>query len=173
MLKPNGAAELTVFTEKSYKETITPIVPGIWHVLGVGHSNAVIIEGRTSVILVDTLDTLERGQKLLEIIRRYNNDLYVFSLDKVTKEQGRLSLSYSVPVVKYLDIRSVTVVQDIWGRIFDFGTVELSTAAREGSELFVEGIRDPEGLASFVEDCRTHQRNRQSEELLQQHENSD
>ena len=58
MLKPNGAAELTVFTEKSYKETITPIVPGIWHVLGVGHSNAVIIEGRTSVILVDTLDTL-------------------------------------------------------------------------------------------------------------------
>ena len=70
MLKPNGAAELTVFTEKSYKETITPIVPpGIWHVLGVGHSNAVIIEGRTSVILVDTLDTLERGQKLLEIIR--------------------------------------------------------------------------------------------------------
>ena len=68
MLKPNGAAELTAFTEKSYKETITPIVPGIWHVLGVGHSNAVIIEGRTSVILVDTLDTLERGQKLLEII---------------------------------------------------------------------------------------------------------
>ena len=50
MLKPNGAAELTAFTEKSYKETITPIVPGIWHVLGVGHSNAVIIEGRTSVI---------------------------------------------------------------------------------------------------------------------------
>lgn len=69
MLKPNGAAELTAFTEKSYKETITPIVPGIWHVLGIGHSNAVIIEGRTSVILVDTLDTLERGQKLLEIIR--------------------------------------------------------------------------------------------------------
>ncbi|MFR3459148.1 MAG: hypothetical protein ACLTTU_13065 [Bilophila wadsworthia] len=50
MLKPNGAAELTAFTEKSYKETITPIVPGIWHVLGVGHSNAVIIEGRTSVV---------------------------------------------------------------------------------------------------------------------------
>ena len=62
MLKPNGAAELTAFTEKSYKETITPIVPGIWHVLGVGHSNAVIIEGRTSVILVDTLDTLEWGK---------------------------------------------------------------------------------------------------------------
>lgn len=37
--------------------------------LRVGHSNAVLIEGRTSVILVDTLDTLERGQKLLEIIR--------------------------------------------------------------------------------------------------------
>ena len=70
MLKPNGAAELTAFTEKSYKETITPIVPGIWHVLGIGHSNAVIIEGRTSVILVDTLDTLERGQKLLVRTRK-------------------------------------------------------------------------------------------------------
>ncbi|MFQ9490129.1 MAG: hypothetical protein ACLR0N_03505 [Bilophila wadsworthia] len=67
MLKPNGAAELTAFTEKSYKETITPIVPGIWHVLGVGHSNAVIIEGRTSVILVDTLDTLSGGRWRLRI----------------------------------------------------------------------------------------------------------
>lgn len=69
MLKPDGASELTAFTEKSYKETITSIAPGIWHVLGVGHSNAIIIEGRTSVILVDTLDTLERGQKLLDIVK--------------------------------------------------------------------------------------------------------
>lgn len=69
MLKPNGAAELAAFTERSYQERITEVVPGILHVLGVGHSNAVIIEGRTGVILIDTLDTLERGRRLLEIVR--------------------------------------------------------------------------------------------------------
>lgn len=109
---------------------------------------------------------------LLEILRRYNNDLYIFGLEKVTKEQGRLSLSYSVPVVKYMDIRSVTVVQDIWGRIFNYGNVELSTAARTGAELVLEAVGDPEALAVFLEDCRSHVK-RMGLDGRSRHENTD
>lgn len=45
MLKPDGASELRDFTERTFQETVTGVAPGLWHVLGLGHSNAVIIEG--------------------------------------------------------------------------------------------------------------------------------
>ena len=35
-----------------------------------GTATPPFVEGRTGVILTDTLDTLERGQKLAELIRR-------------------------------------------------------------------------------------------------------
>ncbi|POP35828.1 MBL fold hydrolase [Blautia producta] len=43
---------------------------GVWFVSGFGHSNAVFVEGAAGVILIDTLDTLERGQRLSEIIEK-------------------------------------------------------------------------------------------------------
>lgn len=69
MLIKNGGNLLREFTDRSFQENFLEVVPGVWHVLGVGHSNAIVIEGNTGVILVDTLDTLERGQRLLEFIR--------------------------------------------------------------------------------------------------------
>lgn len=68
MLKENGELDLKKFTLDSYKKTITQVNSKVWHVLGYGHSNAIFIEGNTSVILIDTLDTFERGEKLLNII---------------------------------------------------------------------------------------------------------
>lgn len=68
MLKPEGAKELREFSIRSYQEKITQITDRIWHVLGMGHSNTIFIEADTSVILIDTLDTLERGQRLRRLI---------------------------------------------------------------------------------------------------------
>lgn len=70
MLKENGGDQLRNFTKESYQESIVRITPGVWHVLGIGHSNAILIEGKSHVILVDTLDTFERGVRLSEIILR-------------------------------------------------------------------------------------------------------
>lgn len=70
MLKENGELDLKKFTLDSYKKTITQVTSKVWHVLGYGHSNAIFIEGNTSVILIDTLDTFERGEKLLNIIEK-------------------------------------------------------------------------------------------------------
>lgn len=70
MMIHNGSERLRSFTRENYPERLTQVTPGVWHVLGLGHSNAIFIEGATSVILIDTLDTVERGQRLSAIIQR-------------------------------------------------------------------------------------------------------
>ncbi|MCJ7835299.1 alkyl/aryl-sulfatase [Cuneatibacter sp. NSJ-177] len=69
MLAQDGAQSLRDFTTKNDRETVSQVTEGVWYVLGLGHSNAVFVEGDSSVILIDTLDTLERGKRLLEIIQ--------------------------------------------------------------------------------------------------------
>ena len=92
---------------------------------------------------------------LLEILRRRLDDLYVFSEGRVQHYNGRLSLNYSVPSVSMRDIRSVRVGQTIWGRIFDYGNVELGTAAQADAEMILEGVRDPVTLADLIEQFRS------------------
>lgn len=70
MLVQCGERQLREFTRRSYRETVLEVTKGVWHVLGMGHSNAVFVEGASSVILIDTLDTLERGERLRELIRQ-------------------------------------------------------------------------------------------------------
>ena len=70
MLIENGGQTLRDFTEKNYKETVSEVTKGVWFVSGFGHSNAVFVEGAAGVILNETLDTLDRGQRLSEIIEK-------------------------------------------------------------------------------------------------------
>ncbi len=70
MLSHNGCQKLREFTERSYKKTVMEVTSGVWFVLGYGHSNAIFIEGQTSVILIDTLDSRERGDCLKFWIQR-------------------------------------------------------------------------------------------------------
>lgn len=94
----------------------------------------------------------------LEILRRYHNDVYIFGLQRLTRISGRLGLSYKVPTVNYAHIRSVKVDQDIYGRIFNYGNLAISTAAQEDVELWIEGVRDPEGLSTLIEEIRNFTR---------------
>lgn len=59
-----GEERLRNFTETSYKKRITKINDRVYHFLGWGHSNATAIIGDTSIILVDTLDSDARGERL-------------------------------------------------------------------------------------------------------------
>jgi len=92
---------------------------------------------------------------LLELLRRYHNDLYIFSNNRVTHLHGRFSLAYHVPVVKYADIRSINVFQTVWGRILNYGDVVIGTAAQQGYELTITGVKDPERLAYLIDSLRT------------------
>ena len=92
----------------------------------------------------------------LELVRKYNNDLYTFTLHTLTRYSGRLSLNFSVPNIRFIDIRAVIVHQSIWGRIFGYGDVELDTAAQEKTELYIEAIADPESLSNLIEAFRQY-----------------
>ena len=69
MLTENGGKLLREFTEKSYQERVEQVTDGVWCALSMGHSNAVFVEGKTSVILIDTLDCVERGELLAAVIK--------------------------------------------------------------------------------------------------------
>ena len=69
MLIENGKEILRVFDDREHKsQEILEVTDGVWFARGVGHSNAIFVEADESLILIDTLDTLERGQKLRSAI---------------------------------------------------------------------------------------------------------
>lgn len=69
MLQENGSKILQSFAEQNFKPSVREIVPGIWHVVGIGHSNATIVEGNTGVILIDCFESIEKGQVLRSIVQ--------------------------------------------------------------------------------------------------------
>ncbi len=101
---------------------------------------------------------------LLNIFRTYYNDLANFERHKVTQYDGRLSLNYEMPSIKYSDLRAINVEQDILGRIFDYGDLQLGTAAAEGWEMTIHGIRAPRDLAALVNQLRSHSVRQQLDE---------
>lgn len=64
MLKKNGEELLKKFSETAYPYEIKKINDRIYHVVGLGHSNSIAIEGNTSWILVDTLDSDQRALRM-------------------------------------------------------------------------------------------------------------
>lgn len=90
----------------------------------------------------------------LELLRRHHDDLYIFTDSRIQHKAGRLSLNYRIPSVKFVDIRSIRVVQSVWGRILGYGDIELGTAAQADSELVLQGVLAPRELAELVEDLR-------------------
>ncbi|NDC39866.1 MAG: PH domain-containing protein, partial [Proteobacteria bacterium] len=91
---------------------------------------------------------------VLELLRRYYNDLYMIGRDKVTHYQGRVSLRLATPSVRSIDLRAITVSQGLMGRICDYGDVALATAAQEGPEIIMVGVRSPHELAKLIDELR-------------------
>lgn len=99
---------------------------------------------------------------LLELIRKYNDELYLFERDRVIHHSGILSFTYQVPAIRYFDIRAIQVNQGIVGRLLNFGDIELSTAAQDRAELTIRGVHAPLQLAAFIEEMRTWHHERET-----------
>ncbi len=91
----------------------------------------------------------------LNIFRTYFNDVIHIELHKLTQYHGRLALSYGMPSVRYLDIRALKVRQDILGRIFDYGDLQIGTPGQEGWEITIHGVRAPNELSMLIDELRT------------------
>ncbi|GEM_PF-1018870 len=101
---------------------------------------------------------------LLEIIRRRFNDKYILGREILQHIGGRIALRYYIHIIKYSDIRAVNVVQSFWGRMLNFGTLEVSTAAQGEGDVFFYGVRSPEELAQLIEQFRAENQKRHSKE---------
>ena len=66
MLRKDGEACLKQYAEISYPKQVYQINDRIRCYVGYGHSNCIVIEGDTSLILIDSLDSDERAAKLRE-----------------------------------------------------------------------------------------------------------
>lgn len=101
---------------------------------------------------------------LLEILRRRYNDKYILGREILSHIGGRIALKYYIHIIKYSDIRAVNVVQSFWGRILNFGTLEVSTAAQGEGDVFFYGVKSPEELAQIIEQFRGENQKRHSKE---------
>ncbi|MDC0357191.1 PH domain-containing protein [Oligoflexia bacterium] len=91
---------------------------------------------------------------LLEIIRRYFNHLYYFDKNRITHRSGRVSFNLRVSVVKYLDVREIKVKQNILGRMFKFGNIEIATASTDDAEIELKDVALPKRIAKWVHEVR-------------------
>lgn len=64
-----GEERLRHHAETAYPYKIIPAGKWVRCIVGLGHSNSIAIEGDTSVILVDCLDSDKRGARLKELLR--------------------------------------------------------------------------------------------------------
>jgi hypothetical protein len=88
----------------------------------------------------------------LEALRRFHNDLWIIERTRIIHKGGRIALNYSVPVIKFGDVRGKQVAQTVFGRIFDYGDIELGTAAHDDTELKIQGIRAPTKLVKLLDE---------------------
>lgn len=68
MLRSNGEMLLRQFSATAYPPTITEVSETVYHVMGVGQSNAAFIIADDSVILIDALNAMPCGEALRDII---------------------------------------------------------------------------------------------------------
>lgn len=68
-----GEEKLIKFTNDNYQKKITKVNERIYHFLGYGHSNAIVIIGASSVILIDALDSDQRALVMKEEIAKITN----------------------------------------------------------------------------------------------------
>jgi hypothetical protein len=88
---------------------------------------------------------------LLSLLHFRFNNAYLFDDTNIYREEGRISFRFKNPSIRYADIKGITVYQSFWGRVFNFGSIELGTAANEGNELIINHVRAPHKLAELIE----------------------
>lgn len=75
----------------------------------------------------------------------------------VTSDRTRLRkgiLSKSITEVWHRDIRNVQLKQSFFQRIFDVGSLGISSAGQSGLEISVSGIPDPDGVKELIDKHR-------------------
>ena len=96
------------------------------------------------------------GVGLLVIAAAYlqlKNTAYVITTDSVFKKTG--VLSRTVTDIGHENIQDTGYRQSVFGRYFDFGTVQISTAGGSGVEMSLDHVADPIAVQSQLDAMAT------------------
>jgi hypothetical protein len=52
------------------------------------------------------------------------------------------------------DIQDIVLRQSLMGRIFNYGTIEFSSAGRDAAEVIFAGVPDPKSVRQLVTDLK-------------------
>ena len=84
-------------------------------------------------------------------IRNLGTTLTVTSM-RTTLRKGLLSKSTSE--VYHKDVRNVQVIQTAMQRLFDVGTIKISSAGQADFEIAVEGIHKPNRVKHIIDESK-------------------
>lgn len=73
MLIKNGEVLLQAYADTAYPYEVHQVNDRMLFITGLGHSNCTVIEGDTSLILIDTLDSDARAQRLKELLAKHTD----------------------------------------------------------------------------------------------------
>lgn len=76
---------------------------------------------------------------------------YLIDTDGIEAKIGLLNFRKRTVRVRFEDIRSVKTHQDLIGRLFDIGRIEIRTAATSDLEIFLDGVSAPLEIHSMIE----------------------
>ncbi|MCB0338393.1 MAG: PH domain-containing protein [Bdellovibrionales bacterium] len=95
---------------------------------------------------------------LIGLIRRYFDDLYVLHRRGMIRFKGRVSLQYGVTHIRYANIRELAIEQNLLGRMLDYGTIKVGTAATDHYELVLTQVPSPHFLHALINERRRKKR---------------
>jgi uncharacterized membrane protein YdbT with pleckstrin-like domain len=106
-------------------------------------------------ILIDTrpswLASLNYGFIIFALLVRYGNRLTVTN-KRVYKRKGIIRKNETF--IRAEDIRDINIKQGFQGRIFRYGTVNVSTAGQSGAEISFSGVGSTSSIRDTVNEIR-------------------
>jgi len=73
---------------------------------------------------------------------------YTVTTRRVTAKRG--IFTKTVDEVNIAHIRSMNVVQSLWGRLWNYGNIFIGTAGTAGVEVTIQGVSDPVTLKELI-----------------------
>ena len=116
----------------------------------------------TGVALLLALASLRSG--VIAYLRTTNVE-YVLTNRNLYRKSGVWSTN--VTRVAVANVQNVTLTKDFWGDRFDYGTVAVSTAGSEGTDIAFSDLRSPETAREELQRLMNEARDRSREADLQ------
>lgn len=150
MIMKDGEARLKQYAKRSYPKQVYQINDRIRCYVGYGHSNCIVIEGDTSLILIDALDSDERAAKLREELAATSDKpvrTIIFTHGHPDHRGGSAAFADTVnEVIAFAPKRPVLKYMDKLSDMLNVRTVRQFGHHLTEEELITQGLGIREGM---------------------------